>query len=68
MQALVVVIFAFLLAVTEFSHAAARTITSLGRIEPAGGVVRLAGPSGLGSVIMDPVSYTHLTLPTSDLV
>ena len=30
-----------------------RVISSLGRIEPAGGVVRLAGPSGLGSVIME---------------
>ena len=28
-------------------------VSSLGRIEPAGGVVRLAGPSGLGSVIME---------------
>jgi len=53
MQAIVVVVFALLLSVSEFSHAAARTITSLGRIEPAGGVVRLAGPSGIGSVIMD---------------
>lgn len=30
-----------------------RIISSLGRIEPEGGVVRLAGPSGLGSVIME---------------
>ena len=30
-----------------------RVISSLGRIEPAGGVIRLAGPSGLGSVIME---------------
>ena len=30
-----------------------RVVSSLGRIEPAGGVIRLAGPSGLGSVIMD---------------
>lgn len=30
-----------------------RVITCLGRIEPDGGVVRLAGPSGLGSVIVD---------------
>ncbi len=37
------------------THAVAesRVISSLGRIEPAGGVVRLAGPSGLGSVIME---------------
>ena len=31
----------------------AASVSSLGRIEPAGGVVRLAGPSGLGSVIME---------------
>ncbi len=30
-----------------------RVISSLGRIEPDGGVIRLAGPSGLGSVIME---------------
>ncbi len=34
-------------------HAQDRVISSLGRIEPAGGVIRLAGPSGLGSVIME---------------
>lgn len=33
--------------------AAQSVISSLGRIEPAGGVVRLAGPSGIGSVIME---------------
>jgi len=33
--------------------AQSRIISSLGRIEPEGGVVRLAGPAGLGSVIMD---------------
>lgn len=36
-----------------FATAQASTVSSLGRIEPAGGVVRLAGPSGLGSVIME---------------
>ena len=30
-----------------------RVVSSLGRIEPAGGVIRLAGPSGLGSVIVE---------------
>jgi HlyD family secretion protein len=34
-------------------QAQSRVISSLGRIEPAGGVTRLAGPSGLGSVIME---------------
>ena len=34
-------------------QAQTRVISSLGRIEPAGGVIRLAGPSGLGSVIME---------------
>ena len=29
------------------------SVSSLGRIEPAGGVISLAGPSGLGSVIME---------------
>lgn len=30
-----------------------RIISSLGRIEPAGGLIRVAGPSGLSSVLMD---------------
>ncbi|MEM1155353.1 MAG: HlyD family efflux transporter periplasmic adaptor subunit [Pseudomonadota bacterium] len=30
-----------------------RVISSLGRIEPAGGVLRLAGPSGIGAVLME---------------
>ncbi|TXS96093.1 HlyD family efflux transporter periplasmic adaptor subunit [Parahaliea maris] len=30
-----------------------RLISSLGRIEPAGGLIRLAGPSGLSSVLME---------------
>lgn len=48
---------ALLLCVTAFYSlslaAQPRVISSLGRIEPAGGVVQLAGPSGLGSVIME---------------
>ena len=28
----------------------------------------LAGPVCVGVAVIDPVSYTHLTLPTSDLV
>ena len=39
--------------VSAVALAEPRVISSLGRIEPAGGVVRLAGPSGLGSVIME---------------
>jgi HlyD family secretion protein len=39
--------------VSALALAEPRVISSLGRIEPAGGVVRLAGPSGLGSVIME---------------
>lgn len=35
------------------AQSAPRVISSLGRIEPAGGVLRLAGPSGIGSVIME---------------
>ncbi|WP_170287341.1 efflux RND transporter periplasmic adaptor subunit [Halioglobus maricola] len=49
-SALAVVI---LLGFAEFALAQPRVVSSLGRIEPAGGVLRLAGPSGLGSVIMD---------------
>lgn len=30
-----------------------RVVSSLGRIEPAGGVLRLAGPSGIGAVLME---------------
>ena len=44
---------ALLLCLPAFAQSPPRVITSLGRIEPAGGVVRLAGPSGIGSVIME---------------
>jgi HlyD family secretion protein len=42
-------------AATTFGDPAGRgrVISSLGRIEPAGGVIRLAGPSGLSSVLME---------------
>ena len=53
MPAVFLVFLAFFLSVPALSEPAPRVITSLGRIEPAGGVVRLAGPSGIGSVIMD---------------
>ena len=47
-------IFAVLmLLVIQHAMAQPRVVSSLGRIEPAGGVLRLAGPSGLGSVIMN---------------
>lgn len=51
-----VAVFLFLALISwtpAFSQTAPRVITSLGRIEPAGGIVRIAGPSGLGAVIMD---------------
>jgi HlyD family secretion protein len=47
------IIFTLTLCLDQSALAQSRTISSLGRIEPEGGVVRLAGPSGLGSVIMD---------------
>ena len=53
MPALAVFFLALLLSAPAFPDPTPRVITSLGRIEPAGGVVRLAGPSGIGSVIMD---------------
>ena len=53
MPAAAVFFLAFFLSIPAFSEPAPRVITSLGRIEPAGGVVRLAGPSGIGSVIME---------------
>jgi HlyD family secretion protein len=53
MPSISVFFLAFLLSLPAFSEPGPRVITSLGRIEPAGGVVRLAGPSGIGSVIMD---------------
>lgn len=53
MQAIAVAFFTLIFSVSAFSQSSPRVITSLGRIEPAGGVIRLAGPSGIGSVIMD---------------
>lgn len=53
MRAFAVIFFILIFSLSAHSESAARAITSLGRIEPAGGVVRLAGPSGIGSVIME---------------
>ena len=53
MRILAVLLFTLLFSLSSLAQSAARGITSLGRIEPAGGVVRLAGPSGVGSVIME---------------
>jgi len=53
MQAVVVLLSAVLFSTSAFSQSSSRVISSLGRIEPAGGVIRLAGPSGIGSVIME---------------
>ena len=53
MRAVVVLFSALLFSVCAFSQSTPRVITSLGRIEPAGGVIRLSGPSGIGSVIME---------------
>jgi HlyD family secretion protein len=53
MRTAVVAVLLSLFALSAVSQPPPRVITSLGRIEPAGGVVRLAGPSGIGSVIMD---------------
>ena len=53
MQAVAVLLSAVLFAVPAYSQSSPRVISSLGRIEPAGGVIRLAGPSGIGSVIME---------------
>ncbi len=53
MRAFAVIFFILFFSLSAHSESAARAITSLGRIEPAGGVVRLAGPSGIGSVIME---------------
>ena len=48
-----VFVLAIALLLTQQAFAQSRVISSLGRIEPDGGVVSLAGPSGLGSVIME---------------
>ncbi len=44
---------ALALLLSQEVFAQSRVISSLGRIEPNGGVIQLAGPSGLGSVIME---------------
>ena len=54
MRILALPLFTLLIFVATYSQATTpRVITSLGRIEPAGGVVRLAGPSGIGAVIVE---------------
>jgi multidrug efflux pump subunit AcrA (membrane-fusion protein) len=53
MQAVAILLSAVLFSVSAYSQSSPRVISSLGRIEPAGGVIRLAGPSGIGSVIME---------------
>jgi len=63
MQAIAVLFSGLVLSLSVFSaglvsapavaQSSPRVISSLGRIEPAGGVLRLAGPSGIGSVIME---------------
>jgi HlyD family secretion protein len=53
MRGTAVVFLLLFLSLPTFSQTSQRVISSLGRIEPAGGVIRLAGPSGIGSVIMD---------------
>jgi len=51
---LILIIMLMFSSVAEVSaQAAGRAISCLGRIEPAGGVVRLSGPTALGAVIMD---------------
>lgn len=47
------IVSAALLGVLQVGTAEARSVTCLGRIEPADGVIRLAGPSGPGSVIAE---------------
>ncbi|MEP5569334.1 MAG: efflux RND transporter periplasmic adaptor subunit [Halioglobus sp.] len=53
MKRSVVTLITVLTLLPALGQAQDRVISSLGRIEPAGGVIRLAGPSGLGSVIME---------------
>jgi len=53
MRAAFVAFLLLFLTLPALSQSAPRVISSLGRIEPEGGVIRLAGPSGIGSVIMD---------------
>ena len=53
MRALVASIFCTFLLLPQPLSAQNGSVSSLGRIEPFGGVISLAGPSGLGSVIME---------------
>lgn len=53
MRALAVAVVTLVFSLSALSQTSPRVITSLGRIEPAGGVIRLAGPSGIGAVIVD---------------
>ncbi len=46
-------LFLFTLSNLAPAQSPARSISCLGRIEPAGGVVRLSGPTALGAVIME---------------
>ncbi len=53
MKPIIAACLSLVLLVPVCAHSQPRVISSLGRIEPAGGVLQLAGPSGLGSVIME---------------
>lgn len=53
MRAALACFFLTLCVISQLALAQGRVISSLGRIEPDGGVIRLAGPSGLSSVIME---------------
>ena len=53
MRVLATLLFAVVFGFSPVLSAQMVTVSSLGRIEPAGGMVSLAGPSGLGSVIME---------------
>lgn len=53
MKLLAAVFFCLVSLAASTLQAQERVVSSLGRIEPAGGVIRLAGPSGLGSVIVE---------------
>jgi len=53
MRVLLAVVLSVCVFGAQLGVAQQRVISSLGRIEPAGGVIRLAGPSGLSSVLME---------------